>query len=74
MMFWLGKLSVANVEQIIEESQEEIQKLFGDAQIESNMVAEYAKNQLQYLIVQSNTSWPKCFSYMNLMRMYVGNT
>ena len=65
---------MANVEQIIEESQEEIQKLFGDAQIESNMVAEYAKNQLQYLIVQSNTSWPKCFSYMNLMRMYVGNT
>ena len=63
MMFWLGKLSVANVEQIIEESQEEIQKLFGDAQIESNMVAEYAKNQLQYLIVQSNTSWPKCFSW-----------
>lgn len=74
MTFWREKLFVANAEQIIEESQEEIQKSFGGVQIESSMVTEYVKNQLQYLIMRSNARWQKCFFYMNLMRMYVGNT
>ena len=74
MMYYQGKLFVANAERIIEESQEEIQKSFGGVLIELSMVAEYARNQLQYLIVQSNARWPKCFFYMNLMKTYVGNT
>ena len=51
MMFYLERLSVVNAEQITEESQEKMQRLFGDAQIELNMGIVYAKNQLLYLTI-----------------------